>query len=145
MGIFQVNNYIIYLVKQTKWLLIITVISTGISIGLNFILIPYLGLTGAAISKIAAFFVLAAIVTIWVRKSINYNINFRFLGKIIVASLLMAACLYFLKIDGITGIVLSVLIGSAVFAVSMFFMKAFTQQDKQLIRNTFTRLLTWIR
>lgn len=142
MGIFEINNYIIYLVKKTKWLPLMIVISAGISIGLNYFLIPYIGITGAAISKIAAYFVLAAIVTIWVRNSISYSINLKYIGKVLMATLMMALCLYFLKIDGIVGVVLSLITALAVFGITMFFMKAFTEQDKRLLKDTFRGFLT---
>jgi O-antigen/teichoic acid export membrane protein len=137
MGIFQINEYIIYLVKQTNWLPLIIFISAGISIILNFTLIPYFGITGAAISKIVAYFVLAAIVSMWTKKVISYNFNFIYAGKVTAASLIMAVCLYFLKIDGILGIVISVVTGAIVFVASMLLMKGFTRQDKKLLKETF--------
>jgi O-antigen/teichoic acid export membrane protein len=140
-GMFQINEYIVYLVKQTKWLPILTVISAGISIALNFILIPYIGITGAAISKIAAYGVLAIIVTIWTKRVINYNFNFIYVVKVVVSSLAMATCLYFLKIDGILGIIFSIIIGLAVFVAAMLLMRAFTTQDKQLLKETLKGIL----
>jgi O-antigen/teichoic acid export membrane protein len=145
MGIYQINEYIVYLVKQTKWLPLIIVISAGVSIGLNIALIPYFGITGAAISKIFAFFVLALIVTIWLKKVINYNYNFIYIGKVVSASLLMAVCLYFQKINGIFGILLDIIIGLGVFVIAMLLMKAFTEQDKQLLKKTFNEVLLWRR
>jgi O-antigen/teichoic acid export membrane protein len=137
MGIFMINEYVIYLVKQTKWLPPIILISAGISISLNFILIPHIGMTGAAVSKIAAFCVLAVIVTIWTKRVIHYNFNFAYVGKIIAASLLMAVCLYFLKIDGIAGIVIMIIAGAVIFGTAMLLMKSFSEQDKKFLKEIF--------
>jgi O-antigen/teichoic acid export membrane protein len=142
-GVYQINEYIVFLVKQTKWLPIIIVISAGISIGINVILIPYIGITGAAISKVVAYLVLAVIVTVWIKRAIGYNYYFGYIGKIVVASLLMAVCLYFLKIGGIAGIVVSVIIGSAIFISAMLLMKAFTEQDKRLFKQVFKGIMPW--
>lgn len=136
-GIFQINEYIIYLVKQTKWLPLIMVISAVTSIVLNLILIPHAGMTGAAISKIVTYFLLAAIVTIWTKRVLKYNIDFKYIAKIAVASLTMAICLHFLKIGGLVGVILSVIVGVFVFFLAMLSMKAFTEQDKRLLNQIF--------
>ena len=142
-GMFQLNTYIVYLVKQTKWLPLMIVTSTGISIGLNVALIPYIGIVGAAISKIVAYFLLAIIVTIWANKALNYEINLGYIAKIICASMVMAVCLYFLNIGGIIGFVISVITGLTVFVILMILMKAFTQQDRQLLKNAINTFLPW--
>jgi O-antigen/teichoic acid export membrane protein len=144
MGIFQINEYIVYLVKQTKWLPLIIVISSGISVGLNVMLIPSLGIIGAAISKIVAYFILAIIVTVWTHRTINYSFNFKYVGKIMVASLVMAVCLYFLKIGGILGITLDVITGIIVFAIMVLIMKGFTRQDRIFVKDTFRAILPWM-
>lgn len=138
-GIFTINNYIIYLVKQTKWLPMLMLLSTGISVVLNILLIPSMGIIGAAISKIIAYFVLAVIVTIWVRNRLKYNIDFIYLSKVIIASAGMALCLHFLKLNGIIGITLSIISGLAVFIILLFVMKGFTKQDRQFIKDLLNR------
>ena len=144
LGIFQINEYIVYLVKQTKWLPLMIVVSTGVSIGLNVVLIPHLGIQGVAISKIAAYFVLAVIVTIWTRKVIHFNIDLKYLSKVIAASLVMATGLYFWKGTGVLHIILAAVAGILAYGVVMFLLKALSAQDKKLIRQTLSGIIPWL-
>ncbi len=140
-GMFLINTYIVYLVKRTKWLLPIFITSSSISIGLNAILIPSIGITGAAISKIVAYFVLTVIVTIWIKKAMYYNIDIKYIAKVFIATLIMAISIYFLQIGGIKGIILSIIIGVPVFVITLHLLKAFTEQDKRLIKQTFSGMI----
>lgn len=144
-GLFQINEYIIFLVKQTKWEPLMIIAAAAISIGLNAALIPYVGLIGAAISRIAAYFVLAVIVVIWAKKTINYDINLKYIGKIVLASLVMVLSVYFLKVEGVLGILLTIIIGLVVFVIMLLILRTFNEQDKRIIKRTFAGIMPWLR
>jgi O-antigen/teichoic acid export membrane protein len=140
-GIYQINVYIIFLIKQTKWLPFILATASIISIGLNLVLIPRIGILGAAVSSAMSFFVLATIVTIWARSAIRYSIDFKFLVKVIIGSLLMALCLYFIRVDGVCGVILAIIVGVSIFGMLLFLMRAFSAQERQLMRETISGLV----
>ncbi len=140
-GVYQINSYVIYLIKQTKWLPLIIVATSIISIGFNLFLIPQIGILGAAVSSAVSFFVLAAIVTIWARRAIGYSFDYKFLVKVVIGSLVMALCLYFIRVDGILGIILGIIAGAAIFGAALFLMKAFSTQERQLMRETISGLV----
>jgi O-antigen/teichoic acid export membrane protein len=135
LGIYQINGYIVLLVKKTKFLPVMTAASALTSLVLNIILIPRIGIIGAAISNIASYFVLAIIVTLWARKTINYSLDVKLLAKVIFSTLVMAACLYFLNVHGVLGIILAVIAGAAVFGICLILLRAFSEKDKRLIRK----------
>jgi O-antigen/teichoic acid export membrane protein len=138
LGIYQINAYIILLVKQTKWLPIMIVAASITSASLNFILIPRIGIMGAAISNIASYFVLAAIVSIWARKTIRYSIDLKYLAKVILATAVMSLCLFPFKTDGVLDLIISIIIGTAVFIIILFLSRAFSPQDKRIFKQIFT-------
>jgi len=140
-GIYQINVYIILLTKQTKWLPFIAAIASIIAVGFNFVLIPRIGIIGAAVSNVVSFFVLATIVTIWARKAIRYNIDSKFLAKVVTGSLVMALCIYFIRVEGVFGIILAVIAGAAIFGIALFLMRAFSAQERQLMRETISGLV----
>ncbi len=105
------------------------------SVVANVILIPRVGILGAGISNIAAYFVLATIVTLWARKVIGYSIDYVFTAKVVGATALMALCLYCLRIHGSWGILLGIMVGAAVFVMGLFALKSFSAQDKRLFSN----------
>jgi O-antigen/teichoic acid export membrane protein len=135
MGLYQINDYILYLLKQTKWEPLLIFVAAAVSVVINISLIPAIGITGAAISKIVSYFVLSIILIIWVRKVLKYSFDFIYLGKVILAALLMALGIYFIKIDGIPGIILSTLSGAGIYLILLFLLNAFSKQDKELIKE----------
>lgn len=144
-GIYQINVYIVLLVKQTRWLPLMIAVAATINAGLNLVLIPRVGIMGAAISTIVSYFVLAAIVTVWARRTINYKTDIKFLAKVIAAALLMTLCLSFIKINGISGIMMAVVVGVIVFALGLFLFRSFSRRDIELVKEIIAGLKSQIR
>ena len=134
------NVYIILLVKQTKWLPLMVSIAALTNAGINIALIPKIGIMGAAISTIASYFILMAIVTVWARRVITYRVDFKFLSKVILAAMIMGGCLRFIPTDSVLGIIAGVIAGIAIFALGLFLFKAISREDRQLLRDAFTGL-----
>jgi len=144
LGIYQINMYIILLVKQTKWLPLMILGATVISVGINITLIPIIGIIGGAIATIASYFVLATIVTVWTRKAISYRFDLKFLIKVIAAALLMALCLYFLNAKSVLGIMIAIIAGTVIYGCALLLMRAFSQQDKRLVKQTISGIIPWL-
>jgi len=141
-GIFLISEYTIYLVKKTAWLAVINAIGAITNVFLNVILIPRIGIIGASVSTLASYLIITVIIVVWGRKSINYNINFTFIFKVIIASLVMGASLWFLDIGSIAGIILVGILGVIVYGLILYLSKAFSRDDKRIIRNALSGLVT---
>jgi len=135
LGIWQMNVYIILLVGKTKWLPLMVGIAALTNAGINIVLIPKIGIMGAAISTIVSYFILSAIVTAWATRAINYRIDLKFLSKVVMATLLMTFCLRFIGIDSALSIVLAVIAGAAIFGAGLLVLRAFSKQDTRLIKE----------
>jgi O-antigen/teichoic acid export membrane protein len=140
-GIYQINVYVIFLVQKTKWVPLIVALSALTSAGLNALLIPKIGIIGAGISNMASFFILAAIVSVWAKKTISVSFDMIYLSKVIISSFLMVLCLYFIKQDGVATIFLAILAGTFTFGISLFLLRALSKQDKALIRRIVSGLV----
>ena len=143
-GLYLLNVDIILLVKQAKFRPFVIAAATSINIIMNIMLIPQIGIMGAGISNLASHFVLAVIVTIWARKIFTYDLDFKYLGKVMVAVLVMALCVYFIEANDVLGIITAVIIGLSIFGGTLFLMRAFTRQDRSLIRKVFQGLMPWL-
>ncbi|MBN2463910.1 MAG: polysaccharide biosynthesis C-terminal domain-containing protein [Dehalococcoidia bacterium] len=143
-GIYQINVFIVFMVKQTKWLPLVIAVAAITNIVLNLALIPSVGIMGAAISTMASYFVLATIVTIWSRRNLEYKLDIKFSAKVIIASILMALCLSFIEIDGALGIIIKVPAGIILYGLGLFLFKAFSKRDIELIKETITGLKSQI-
>jgi len=144
-GIYQINEYIIYLIRQTKWLPIMVLAASITSVGMNLILIPKMGIIGASIANIISYTVLAAIVTIIARKAISYKFNFKFLSKVIAATLVMSLCIYLLKVNSIVSIILASIVGTAIFFSVLFLLRTFSEQDKRITMQVLVDVVPWLK
>jgi O-antigen/teichoic acid export membrane protein len=131
----QINTYIIYLVKKTKWTLFATTISAIICASLEYFLIPKIGIMGGAVATIVSYFLFAFIVILLARKIISYHVNLVYLGKVSIATFLMVLFVYFLKADSILRIIVAVIGGAAIFAGAILLLKTLSEQDKRLIKQ----------
>jgi len=135
LGVYYISFLIILLVKQTKWLPPMIAIAALTNAGINLTLIPKIGIMGAAISTVVSYFILAVIVIVWTRRVISYKVDIKFLTKVIAATLLMAFCLNFVKVGGVLGIITIVVAGIAIFALALWLLRAFSSQDRKLIKE----------
>lgn len=134
-GVFMINEYTIYLVKRTAWLPLINAAGAIINVGINIVLIPRMGIMGAAISTLVSYFIITVIIVVWGRKNVAYSIDFVFILKAIVATALMTASLWFLEVESVPGIILAIVIGVAVYGLSLFLLRAFSREDRKIIKN----------
>ena len=134
-GIYHINSFVILLVRQTKWLPLMIGIAALTNAGINLALIPRIGIMGAAISCIVSYFILAAIVTVWANKVVSYKVDIKFLAKVIGGTLLMAFCLNLININGILGIIIIAVAGVIIFALWMWIVRAFSIEDRKLIKE----------
>lgn len=140
LGIYQINIYIIYLEKKTKWTPVMISASAFINIILNIILIPIIGIYGAAIATIGSYLILAIIVTLWVRKSIAYSIDLRFLLKVLLGTFFMGLVLSLvnllgLNISEVIKTLINIIIGILTYFICIFIFKIFTKNEKTLIKG----------
>lgn len=139
-GAFLINEYIYYLIKKTVWLALINAIGAIMNVILNVILIPDIGIMGAAISTVASYFIITLILIIWGRRKINYDIDFIFIIKIMVAAVIMTVSLWYIDVNDIIGIILVAFLGLVIYGLSLYFLKVFSQEDKKVIKDAFTGL-----
>jgi len=135
-GLFQINIYLIYLIKQTKWIPLIATVCAVISASLNYVLVPRIGIIGGAVSTCVSYFMLASIYFLWARKIIAYKIDLLFLGKVIVASFLIVLFLHYFKATNILDIIFDAIAGIVIFVLAIFLLRAFSEQDKKLIKES---------
>lgn len=139
-GVFLINQYPIYLVKKTGWLPLVNGIGAVINVIVNIILIPRIGIMGAAISTITSYFVISIIITVWGRKMIGYKLDFKFVFKVVVATAIMTACLWFIEVNNVIDIILVVIVGVVVYGLGLYLLRAFSKEDRNVIKQALSGL-----
>jgi O-antigen/teichoic acid export membrane protein len=144
-GILLINEYLVYLQKRTGWLPLIYTIGAITNVVVNIVLIPKIGILGAAVSTVIANFVLSMIFTFWGRKIIDYKLDFKFFSKVVAATTVMTGCLWLIKVDGAVGIITLVVIGAVIYGLGLFLLRAFSKEDRILIKETLSGLIIRFR
>lgn len=140
LGIYQINVFVVYLINRTQRLPLIIGIAAVTNAALNIVLIPRIGILGAAISTIVAYFLLAVIVSVWAKRIVCYRVDYKFLGKIGLASLIMGLCLKWIPVTNIPRIVFAVIGGTIIYIVCLILLKALSKTDMKQIRSAFVSL-----
>jgi O-antigen/teichoic acid export membrane protein len=134
-GLYQMHVLIILLVQQTRWIPLMFAVAVVATIGIDLILIPRIGISGAVIATLVSCLILAVITLAWSNKVINYKLDFKFIAKVTAGALLMTFCLSFIKISGVLGIMIVAIAGALIFALWMWLIRAFSTEDRNLIKE----------
>lgn len=114
-GFYQIFLYIYHLKEKVYQLPFIFLIVSIVNIGLNIILVPVMGIVGAAFSTFISYAIQTFIIYRYSKKMFDYNLNIIYLLKIILASTIMYICLIFINVTNIYMMLVAVMIGITVF------------------------------
>lgn len=134
-GAFLIFKEVAMLVKKTNVLGTIWLVAAVLNIGLNILLIPYIGIIAAAITTMLSFMVALALITYYSLRFLRFDMNFGFILKSVFSSVLMSGIILFWSPETILGIVGT--IGACVifyFAMLMLF-KGFDRNEIEFFRN----------
>jgi len=140
LGIYSINGYIVDLSKKTMLFLIVLIISASINMVLNFLLIPVIGLQGAALSTFFTYFVQAIVIYFISQKLVSFkiDIDYLFILICIFASTIMLIVINFIETNSImTRVATSVIVGIMTYVTLTYL---FIWKNKQYgIRSLFIR------
>lgn len=137
-GIYTLVAIILMLAKKTKILGVTWIILAILNLALNVILVPRIGIKGAAITTLTAYLLASGIIVHYALKEISFNIDWCFVLKSAVASVIMSLCIWFLNYYTEIHIILTVVIGVIVYALILVLLKGIKKEEwrfaKELIR-----------
>lgn len=130
-----VNNYLLNSINREKAGLLVLLGGIVVNVLLNLLLIPAYSYLGAAFATLVAEFFVFLVFTALVRK-VLYPVTPRIFVKPLIASAIMAVPIILLPE---TGILLAVPFAALVYFVSLYLIRGFTHQDKDIIRRIVLR------
>jgi len=137
--LYQVCMHTLYLVKKTIWILSLLCISAGLNIGLNILLIPNLGILGAAVAALISYAVLGILTTVISFRYLKFDLDLFFLGKSVLASAIMAIIIKLINPVSTTQIIISILLGIITYYAIIFALKGFKKSELEF----FNKMLRW--
>ncbi len=108
------------------------------SIVLNYLLIPYLGINGAGLTTIITYSFISIMTLIYSRKYFVFSLNIKFITKSILAATVMSIFLYLLifqfHFNSLVEIGIIVLVSAVIYFVVMLLLKAIDRKELNLVK-----------
>lgn len=122
-GVYQISINITHLVKKTQYNIVFLLIGAISNFLLNIISIPIFGLVGAAVSTLIAYFLMCSVSIFFSRKYIQINIDWLFISKSFLSSLVMALVVLTYNPETVIGIIIAVGLGFAIYCLLIILLK----------------------
>lgn len=136
-GLYQLYVYMIHLRERTRYLPFLFLGVAGLNLGLNFIMVPKIGITGAAIATLISYSLQFSIIYGYFYKIYGAGIDLVSLGKVVTASAAMFALIRLLPPRGWAQILGIVALGVVTYGLVMVLIGGVKRRDWLLIRSVF--------
>ena len=126
---------ILMVLKRTRVIALTYGIVALFNLILNIIMVPMIGILGAAISTLLSFFACTVILWILSYKEIAFGIDLKFISKSVIASVPMAFVIWKLDPYGAVNILVSIGVGAIVYFLGLALLRGFTKEEYGFMRN----------
>jgi len=137
---FIVMAQALLLVKKTKIIAFTWGISASANLLLNILIVPYLGILGAAITTLIAYSLALGITTYYSFQELRFDIEWTFIIKSLVASGIMALTIWPIYPQSNLNTIIAVLAGVAVYGLALFLLKGFRKEEIRFFKKLFQRV-----
>ena len=132
-GIFY--HTILMLAKRTRAIGVLYAVTAVLNIVMNIILVPWIGILGAAIATLVAFIIHFAVLYTLGAKQLSFDINLKFIAKSLISAVAMGAVIYFLNSEGLLNLIISIVVGAIVYFVILVLLRGFTRNEYEFLRT----------
>ena len=138
-GIYTIIFQIIILEKNTRITAMVWIIAALLNFGLNLILIPYLGIIGAAVTTLISFVFVLGLIQFYLKTksqvSISYNISIGSIFRIIFASFWIIPISLILQPAGIGPVMLTVALCAIIYSILIFAISGITKEEISFFKS----------
>jgi len=128
-GVFSIVYNNLILTMKMKLLGAIWIGAAIINVGLNLLLVPRLGMVGAALGSVGAFLLVCLVGSYYSLRDIRFDIDWSSIAKAVIASMVMGLALWFISPMTTTATILTILGGIMLYVVVMILLKGFTNKE----------------
>ena len=137
-GAYAVTAQVIVLEKKTKITGAIWIVAAILSLSLNLILVPHVGIIGAAVTNLLVFAFTFVVTTYYANKYLEFNFDLIFLIKSVLASLVMSAFVIWFHPEGTRALIICVGISALIYFIALFLLRGVSKSEasffKELVR-----------
>jgi len=135
MGMYGITNNILILEKNTKILGKLWIIIAIANVGLNILLVPYLGIIGAALATLFCYILAFTVTAIASKKTMKLPFNIKETMKIIIASIIMGIIVHMMNPNGIISILISIILGIIVYFTIILLLKGISKKEIEMFKD----------
>ena len=134
-GVYAVAVQGIMLAKKTRIVGVTWVVSAIANLTLNIVLVPPVGILGAAIATVVAYLLAVGITIYYSRRELPFAVDWGFIAKSLVASGVMVVVVFVIAPEGTLWTVLTVACGVLVYAAIVLLLRGFERRELQFFRQ----------
>jgi len=132
---YVIISHILAVAKKTKIIGLIWTIAGVANLGLNIVVVPHLGILGAALTTLIAYALALGIGIYYSFKEFRFSIDWRFIIKSLVASAIMSLVIWAMHPQSSLATIIAVIVGAAVYGLVIFLLKGFRRDEISFFRR----------
>jgi len=136
-GVYAIVVQIISLFKKTKAVAVIWTMAAFLNLGMNIILIPKLGILGAAITTLSSYILALGSTCYYSFKFLKFEIEWISILKIIIASIIMSVFVFSAQPARLLEILTVIAAAALLYGVLIFLLKGFSKKEIAFFKNFF--------
>lgn len=144
-GFYRICLYIIFLANKTHLTVRLLGTSAILNIVLNIVLIPRLGILGAAIATFVAYGVLGILTLMVSRRYLRFDLSLPFMLKSVFSSAVMTVCVWLMHPQSIASVIISILVGVLIYFVVLLMVRGLSKEEIRFFINFLKDILKGAR
>ncbi len=128
-GFYRFCLHVIYITNKTHLMVRLLGTSAALNIILNIILIPRMGILGAAVATFIAYGVLGILTLLVSRRYLRFNLSATFTLKAILASAIMTLFIWFINPESVTLVIISIFAGVLIYFGGLLLIKGLSKSE----------------
>lgn len=134
-GVYAIISHILVLEKKTKITGMIWILCAILNLVLNILLIPYIGITGAAFTTLIAYITALILTTYYSFQYIKFDLELKFIAKSIIASIAMSTIILFINPKGVLLLLISILIGIFIYLTLLLSLNGISKKELSVFKS----------
>jgi len=138
-GLYQIYVYVLFLRERTKLLPMIFLLVATLNLGLNILIVPIIGILGAALTTCLSYFVQFVAVYWYAKRLFRIPVQVTTIVKSMVSAGVMYVALILIPSRTVLEAMIKIPVGAGIYLVLMLFLKGI---DKEELRRIFSQRTT---
>jgi len=138
-GLFSIIVIVLTFEKSTAIIGTMWILAAVLNIGLNLVLVPYWGITAAALTTLMGYGFVFGVTAIYSVRHMTLDVDFGFILKSIFASIVICSFPLVWHASGFLSISILIVICAAVYTAILFVLKGFTPSEIQFFSGALAR------